>query len=176
MDVGKMGPVFCSGTKSFSVGDVGVPSLDPLDLFLDEAVVGGGHSLSLLRSSIIRRWRTWNLMTMIIEPSPSGHHNNVIGLVALVHQTARTRVLFRRRLIRGRMKEESVTQVMLKVVHRRRQRQPAHVHWQQVGTVAASHRHRLEQTIRRNTHREDGVTEAAMDIAELLGGWEVVQR
>jgi acetylglutamate synthase len=44
----------------------------------------------------------------------------------------------------------------------------AHGHRQKVRTVAASDRHRLEQTTRRNTHSKDSVAEAAMDVTELV--------
>lgn len=68
-------------------------------------------------------------------------------------------------------REEGVAEVKLVWC---RKEQGSHVDREKVGAVAASHSHSLEEAATRNTDREDGVAEVAMNITKLVGRRKVV--
>jgi len=88
MDVGKMCPILSSGAEGFSMSDVRVPCLDALDFVLDEAVVGRGDSLPLLRRSVRRILRALQLVFMI---GSLGRWHRVVVQGCLIYQQARRR-------------------------------------------------------------------------------------
>lgn len=164
VNVWKVGPILSSCTEGFSMGYIRIHRLDALDLVLDEAVVGGGDSLSLLRRSV-NNWGPWE----VISYSASWSYSKVIQVACLIiHQKVWAWIhwyLLIQKVMGISLGKEGVTK-MMKLIGGR-QKQATHVHRKQIGAVATSDRHSLEQTGARNTHRKDSVANVAMNIAEL---------
>lgn len=171
MDVWEMGPILCRCAEGLPVGNVRVAGLDALDLILDEAVVRGWDPLPLLRR-LVGRWGTLGGLLGLLLRGLGGcrhrHHRHVAGAAAvaaareaaaaqvvaarLVHQQARR---LERHIVqeamRGSRGEQGVAELGLVCRRRRgREQEAAEVDGEQVGAVAAPHRHRLVQAAARH--------------------------
>lgn len=140
----KVCPILGGGAECFPVAYVWIISLDPLNFLFYKLIVGWRYSLPLFRrtvyNSLLRNGTSWN----------SGRNFGVASW--------------------GRSILWRCIRCYLEIRAWKRLKSSCHVYRPQIGAVAASDGHDVEQTAAWDTYRKNYVAEVTRNIAKLLSG------